>query len=274
MAGLKKRASTGDSMAQKPAEAPRAAHPIRPTDDEARALGRELLRGGRSGTLASLAPDGSPFASLVGLATDHDGTPLILTSRLSAHTGHLLADARAGLLIARGGKGDPMAHPRLSLRVRAEAVPPESEAAQRVRRRYLARQPKAALYVDFPDFGFFALRVEGASLNGGFGRAYALAPGDLLCEPTAAASIAEVEAAAIAHMNADHAEAVALYATRLLGARSGRWRLTGIDPHGVDLALGDQVLRLAFPTPLAGAADLRPALVDLARRARAAPATT
>ncbi len=43
----------------------------------------------------------------------------------------------------------------------------------------------------------------------------------------------------MAHMNADHAEAVRLYATKLLGAEDGPWRLTGLDPEGLDLACGD-----------------------------------
>ncbi len=48
-------------------------------------------------------------------------------------------------------------------------------------------------------------------------------------------------------MNEDHAEAVRLYATKLLGAEDGKWRLTGLDPDGLDLALGDATLRLPFP---------------------------
>lgn len=253
-------------------DAPSRIDPIRPTDDEARELARGLLRSARSGSLATLGARGHPYASLVGLATDTDGTPLILTSRLAAHTGYLAADARACLLIARTGKGDPMAHPRISITVRARAIERESEAGARIRRRYLAHQPKAALYADFPDFGFFALEIEGASLNGGFAKAYELTPADLTCDAEAAAAVAETEAGAVSHMNEDHADAVALYATRLLGARDGAWRLTGIDPHGADLVLGDSVLRLPFPTPARKAGDVHRILVELARKARGLPA--
>ena len=38
-----------------------------------------------------------------------------------------------------------------------------------------------------------------------------------------------------------------LYATKLLGAADGAWRLTGVDPDGLDLALGDATLRMPFP---------------------------
>lgn len=244
--------------------------PIRPMDETARSLSRGLLRSARHAALATLSGDGHPFASLTSLATDADGTPLILISTLSGHTANLLADPRASLLIAPGGKGDPLAHPRLSLRVRARRIEREGEDGARLRRRFLARQPKAALYVDFPDFSFFALSVEGASLNGGFGRAYEPAPADILSDPAAARALAAAEEGAVAHMNADHADAVRLYATVLLGAQDGAWRITGLDPDGLDLALGDAVLRLSFDAPVDGPGPLRATLVALAAKARQA----
>jgi putative heme iron utilization protein len=75
-------------------------------------------------------------------------------------------------------------------------------------------------------------------------------------------------AAAIAHMNSDHAEAIRLYATKLLGLRALRWRLTGLDPEGLDLAAGDETARLAFETPVTAPGQLRKALKDLADYAR------
>lgn len=242
--------------------------PIRPTDETARALARELVRSARHGALATLSSDGHPFASLTSLATDSDGTPLILVSALSGHTGNLKADPRASLLIARNGRGDPLAHPRITLRVRARRIERESEEGERIRRRFLARQPKAQLYVDFPDFSFFALPIESASLNGGFGRAYELTPADILSDLSRAGALVAAEEGAVAHMNQDHADAVRLYATVLLGASDGAWRITGIDPDGLDLALGDQVLRLAFPAPVDGPGALRTVLVELAAKAR------
>lgn len=244
--------------------------PIRPTDEAAWTLARGLLRSARSGALASLGRDGHPASSLVSLATDVDGTPLILVSALSAHTGNLIAEPRASLLIANTGKGDPLAHARITLKLAAWRVSRETSEAQRVRRRFLARQPKAALYADFGDFSFFSLDILGASLNGGFGRAYELAASDLLSDAAAAEALADIEAGAVAHMNEDHADALQLYATALLGARKGNWRATGLDPDGLDLALGDAVLRLPFPVPVDGPGPLRKVLADLAAQARAA----
>jgi putative heme iron utilization protein len=246
-------------------------NPIRPTDDKARALAKTLLRTARSGSLATIeAGTGHPFASLVSLATDLDGTPLILTSTLSGHTGNLAADPRASLLLSTGGRGDPLAHPRITLIARGRKVDRETDAGRRIRRRFLARQPKAELYVDFGDFAFWALDLERASLNAGFGRAYELARADIVTDLAGAEAMVEVEAGAVEHMNADHAEALELYATKLLGAEPGPWRCTGLDPEGLDLALGDATLRLAFPERVAGAGPLRLLLKRLADQARAA----
>jgi putative heme iron utilization protein len=242
---------------------------IQPMDEAVRQEARSLLREARSAMLATLGPDGHPSASLVGLATDIQGTPIILISGLAAHTGNLAEDPRASLLIAPGGKGDPLAHARITLKVRARKIARESEEGLRIRQRYLARQPKAALYADFPDFSFFALEIEGASLNGGFARAFAPTPADLMSDPAHAAALAEVEAGAVAHMNEDHAEALGLYATELLGAKPGAWRAIGLDPDGLDMALGSAVLRLPFPASVDSPGSLRRMLAELAAKARA-----
>ena len=255
---------------QAPMPAPQRQDPIRPTDDQARELGRRLLRSARSGSLATLAADGHPSASLVSLATDTDGTPLILVSALSSHTGNLAGDPRCSLLLAPGGKGDPLAHARITLKLRARRVERDSEDGARIRRRFLARQPKAALYADFGDFSFFALDLESASLNGGFGRAYELMPSDLLSEAASASAIAAMEEGGIEHMNEDHADAILDYATVLLKAEPGAWRMTGLDPEGADLMLGDKVLRLAFPSAATTASEVQKILVELAIAARKA----
>ncbi len=105
-------------------------------------LAKSLLRKIRSGALATLERQGeheggAPFASLVTVATDVDGTPLLLLSRLSAHTLNLEADPRCSLLLSQGGKGDPLAHPRLTVTGRAErsAEPGRGRASSPATRR-------------------------------------------------------------------------------------------------------------------------------------------
>jgi heme iron utilization protein len=242
--------------------------PRQPVDFEPLTLGRSLLRTIRIGALGTLDPQtGSPLVTLTSVATDLDGAPIILISRLSHHTQNLLADERASLLLARPGRGDPLAHPRLTVQARAAMVGAESPW---VRDRFLRRHPKARLYADFPDFAFFRLVPASIHLNGGFARAFdgdARLIMDHLDDP---AAYAELESAAVAHLNEDHAEALGLYATRLSGMPAAAWRATGLDPHGLDLAAGDLAARVPFDVAVTDATGIRDALRRLADAARAA----
>src|SRR5262249_20489004 len=111
-----------------------------PADFKPAAVGKELLRSIRAGTLATLDRNtGHPFASLVNVAGDADGSPLILVSRLSTHTANLEHDGRASILLAETGKGDPLAHPRLTVLGTMAPVDRNSADDARVRRRFLAR---------------------------------------------------------------------------------------------------------------------------------------
>ena len=243
-------------------------HTIRTTDDEARALAKGLVRATPFASLATLSQDGFPLATLSSIATGLDGSPLTLVSRLSGHTTNLLADPRCSLLFQRTGKGDPLAHPRISIKGLAEIVERASPDGHAFRRRFLARQPKAELYVDFPDFLFLRIKVLSASLNGGFGKAFELEPNDLLTDTANADSLLEGEAEIIAHMNDDHADAVQLYATRLARREAGAWRIVSVDPDGFEIAAGTELARISFaehaPTP----EQIRVQMVRLASEAR------
>jgi putative heme iron utilization protein len=70
-------------------------------------------------------------------------------------------------------------------------------------------------------------------------------------------------------MNDDHADAVRLYATKLLGEDDGSWRISGLDPDGADLAAGDRTARLSFPARVTTLAGIRETLVALVKDARA-----
>jgi heme iron utilization protein len=230
---------------------------------DAAGLAKHLLRTIRSGALATLGPDGVPFATLVTVATDPDGSPLLLTSRLSGHTANMEREPRVSILLAQTGKGDPLAHPRLTVTGRAGRT-----GEPRVRARFLARHPKAELYADFADFSFWRVEIAGGHLNGGFARAASLSAADLRTDLLGAEALVEAEAGALAHMNEDHREALELYATGLAGAAPGAWRTTGLDPEGIDLMLGDQTARVAFPGRVNHPKELRLILKDLADRAR------
>ncbi|MGC2686848.1 MAG: DUF2470 domain-containing protein, partial [Pseudolabrys sp.] len=84
-----------------------------------------------------------------------------------------------------------------------------------------------------------------------------------------ARALIESEPDAITHMNADHADACRLYATKLLGACDGEWRCVGIDPEGLELQKGRTALRLPFPQRVTGPGPLRALLKQLADQTRA-----
>jgi hypothetical protein len=232
-------------------------------------VAKGLLRVTRAGSLATIDRNtGHPFASLVNVATDVDGAPLILVSRLSTHTANLEVDSRASLLLASSGKGDPLAHPRLTLLGSFVQIARDDREEPRLRRRFLARHPKSELYAGFADFSFWRLAAVSAHLNGGFARAADLKAADVLTDISGAENLLDTETSAVGHMNDEHAEAVRLYATKLLGGDDGPWRLTGLDPDGLDLSRGDATLRLAFPERVTNAEQLRKMVVALAAKAR------
>ncbi|MBB5702517.1 hypothetical protein FHS76_002401 [Ochrobactrum daejeonense] len=224
-------------------------NPIRPTTPEAIGLAKGLLRTARHGAIAVLDPaTGRPLASRVAVATDIDGTPLILVSGLAAHTPGLLAHPASSLLLGEPGKGDPLAHPRITIHCEAEKVAPTAPDYARIRRRYLNHNPKGSLYVDLGDFSFFRLKVESASLNGGFGKAFNLRREDLLCAKDASERFADGEQEAIDALNRKDRDTVPRILQTLLKVASvnDRGKVIGLDPDGMDIALGDTVLRHGF----------------------------
>jgi hypothetical protein len=232
-------------------------------------LARRLLRLTRHGTLGTVETGGGPFASLVALATDNDGAPVIITSHLSGHTRHLVADERASLLLADIGRGDPLAHPRLTLTGRARAAHPGEPLYEHLRGRYIARNPKAELYVQLPGFWFWRIEPEAIHLNGGFGKAWSGPWAEIATDLGGAEELLAIEGEAMAHLNTDHADTVRLYATALCGMPDGPWRAIGLDPEGLDMAAGDRLARLPFPRRITAGGALRLVMKELADTARA-----
>ncbi len=138
-----------------------------------------------------------------------------------------------------------------------------------LRRRYLNAHPSAEAFVSFKDFSFFRIRPTGTHLVAGFGRIVDLKPEQFLTDLTGAEDLLAAEEGAVAHMNADHRDAMGLYATKLLGAAEGDWRCTGCDPEGLDMQDGQTALRLDFPERVTDGTALRKMLVRLAGEARA-----
>jgi putative heme iron utilization protein len=236
---------------------------------------RRLIRGAAAATLATAA-EGQPFASLVTPAAAPDLTPLLWLSTLSEHTRQLRAEPRCALLFqgkpplrpdGAGPDRNPQTAPRVTLTGLAEAVP-EGEAPP-LKARWLGRHPYAATYADFADFALWRVRPVAALLVGGFARARRLRAAALLPDPAAVAALAAAEAGIVAHVNGEHADAVAAIAEGLLGEARGAWRLLAMDTDGCDLSLGERIARLHFAAPVAGPDGVRDELVRAAREGRA-----
>jgi len=239
---------------------------MQPTSDfDPRQAAKKLLREGRTGALATLAEgSGDPYCSLVNVATMPDGAPLLLISQLALHTGNILADPRVSLLLDERKAGDPLEGARIMLSGTAEVT--KDPAA---RPRYLARHPSAEMFADFADFSFYRVTPKRAHLVAGFGRIVDLKPADVLTRLGGADTLVAAEADVCAHMNGDHAAAVRLYATKLLGAPDADWRCVGCDPEGLELQHGQTALRLPFPKRITSPGVLRQVLKTMAEEARA-----
>jgi heme iron utilization protein len=214
--------------------------------DAARAAGipawraRVVMRATDRAALAT-SQGGWPFASLVLVALDHDGSPLLLISDLSEHAKNIKAESRVSLLFdGTQGLDDPLTGPRVT--VLGEAVPAEDA---RLRERFLARHPAAGLYAGFSDFHLHRISIARAHLVAGFGRIHWVEARDLLVTPDG--SFAREEAATLAALNADPKMVRA--AVQALSLKGKDWRITGIDPEGLDLRRAGLIARLALSCP-------------------------
>jgi len=219
---------------------------------------RRILRAASSASLATQL-DGQPFASLVTHAMAPDGALLLWLSTMSQHTRQLQQEPRCALL----AQGTPTtANPQTAPRVTVTGLAETIEDAG-LKSRWLARHPYAAQYAEFADFSLWRILPQAALLVGGFAAAHRIRAADLAPDAGAVAAILAAEAEIIAHVNADHADAVEAIA----GAAG--WRLSAVDVDGCDMRLEDSVRRLEFPAPVSDADGVRKALILAARAARA-----
>jgi heme iron utilization protein len=229
-------------------------------------LARSLAR---SRTRAALATSlgGTPYASLVLITVDLDATPLLLLSDLAQHSRNIAFDPRVSLLLdATEGHPDPLTGPRLTLLGRAQLTDD-----RRCLARFIAHHATSAGYAGFGDFHLYRVEVERGHLVAGFGRIDWIDGGDFrFAGDVGVLRAAEPEI--LKHMNEDHTDAIAGYAHRLLGRTGSGWRMTGIDPEGIDLRCDGETARLDFAAPVSfpvlTSEAARAALVQLAGVAR------
>jgi len=236
---------------------------------------RTIAAAARFATLSTIArdPAGFPYGSLVTVAIDDDGRPLMLLSQLAEHTQNLVHHADASILLTEATPPgiSPLTRGRVTLLGPCRQVPEsEHDAASAV---FLAAHPDAAQYAGFKDFAYYRLAPIALRYVGGFGRMswvsadeYVAAESDPL-----APHVEDI----LGHMNADHADAVLAYARAFAGATdSSAATMTAVDRYGFDLAMiapnGQKNARIAFDTPVRTTEEVRIAMVKLVKAARKA----
>ena len=197
-----------------------------------------------------------------------DGNPVFLISGLAEHTKNLERDPRASLLVAEGGAADPLANGRVTLIGPCTRVEGDGGSA---RAAFLAAHPNSSYYAGFRDFSFWKLRVDHVRYIGGYGRMSWISDADWrVAEPD---PLAPSAAGMIAHMNADHADAVVLYCKAFSRAtETTAASMTGVDRYGFEMsamtAKGPRPVRVAFEKPVSTPEDVRATLIAMLKDAR------
>jgi hypothetical protein len=222
-------------------------------------------------TLSTLARkhSGFPFGSLMPFALDSAGWPLFLISNMAMHTQNLRSDPRCSLFVAQAGAdGDPLGAARATLVGNTESVSGKDVAE--VREKYLARHENSRYWVDFSDFGFFRLQPIDIYYVGGFGVMGWVEAKDY--EDAAPDPLIEAAPSILAHMNADHVDAMILLARTHAGIEATEATMTSVDRLGFTLRLktndGVKGTRVNFLREVATAQDTRTVLVEMVQGAR------
>jgi heme iron utilization protein len=232
-----------------------------PSMGEPAVFGRLLARSRNRAALATNMR-GTPYASLVLFAVDLDASPLLLLSDLAQHSRNIAFDPRVSLLLdATEGHPDPLTGPRLTVIGRAEAVDDPRRLA-----RFIAHHPTSVVYSGFGDFRLYRVTVERGHLVAGFGRIHWIEGRDLLFTADTG-ELAAAEPEILRQMNEDHADFIAQHAQSSRSRAGADWRMTGIDPEGIDLRSHGETARLDFAAPVLTAEAARAALIQLADKA-------
>ena len=222
---------------------------------------RRLVRTTRQASLATLDVEtgGSPYASLILLACGQDGSPLFMISSLARHSRNIKVDDRVSLLFAKSSR-DAITQGRAT--VIGRAVNCDDPL---LKKRFLARHTSVQTFVDFTDFSLYRIEVESIHFVAGFGSVHVLHNSDLLLNEEVSDELMAAEPKILDHMNEDHPEAVDLYAQHLVGRPGMDWKMTGIDPEGIDLARNDAEARLDFDAPISCPDKAKKELIRLAK---------
>lgn len=229
---------------------------------------RQLLRAHRYGALSTLSKkfDGHPFGSICPYLIDHDGSLLILISALAEHTKNITADPRVSLITHSQDDPHIQAQGRVTVVGKAQHVADRDAAGKR----YLRYFPEAETYFAMHDFQFYRIAPQHIRYIGGFGSIHWVKSEDYAIPPY---ELASHEDKMIAHMNANHQDAMQHYCAHFHRQDVQEVAMIGIDCDGFDLNADGKVLRFEFCEPALDAQQARTALVAMSREAGELPTT-
>ncbi|MDO9354765.1 MAG: pyridoxamine 5'-phosphate oxidase family protein [Solirubrobacteraceae bacterium] len=233
---------------------------------------RTLVDSQIAGSLASLSDDGTPWASIVTYGATAKGEPVLVLSSMAEHGRNLQREPRCSIVIAEPVEDgvDPLDRARVTLAGRIVDV--DGEEADSAIEAHAENFPHARAYARYGDFTTYVLKVERVRWVGGFARMGTVEAADYAAaepDPTWP-GVADARA----HLNADHADALVLWA-RTLGGYDDAATATceAIDRYGVDLKVvtprGPASARVAFAEPVAAPVGLRAAPLERVTRANA-----
>jgi putative heme iron utilization protein len=137
---------------------------------------RALLKAQKIAALGTLH-DGEPYVSMVPFALLARGPDFVIhVSTLAAHTGDMLANAKASLLVIAPDDESVPAQARARITIQGEAlqIPHAAALYPEAREAYLRRFPDSAQTFELTDFSLFAIRPRMCRFVGGFAQARTL----------------------------------------------------------------------------------------------------
>jgi putative heme iron utilization protein len=222
---------------------------------------RCYLRARSHGVLSTLSRRlaGYPYGSIVPFMLDHEGRPVILVSRLAEHTRNMEADGRASL-VARDDGDDVQAGTRLTLVGEAGRF----DCGHHLHARFLRYQPKAEQLLRLEDFSFWRIAPVALRFIAGFGAIRWVTASEFTAPRS---EIEGAEAEILSCVNADHADALRGWSSRMLGSDVNAAAVLGVDCDGFDVVADGSRLRLDFPDVTTDPDSVRRTLIAMTESA-------
>lgn len=236
---------------------------------------RKLMRQQHSGVLStlSISMKGFPFGSITPYLMTEEGDIVIYASDIAQHSRNMKVESKVSLCVHDAHAQDSQANARVTLCAYAEIDAVDKDLQQA----YFTLFPQAKAYVKAHDFRFYLLHVDRVRYIGGFGEIYWFSQE----EWSESLPVSAQSKAAIEHMHADHADALAdivnVFAVKSgagdsggTGTNKGTVKMLTCYAEGFHFAVADgsKIQFISFSEKISDNYDLRKAMVDLTKLSR------